>query len=245
MDLNRYSIQLSYKGTDFYGWQKQSSKRTVQGEIEKCLTKLNSNKIINISGCGRTDTGVHAKNYVGHFDFKKNIDLEVFKKKINQLLPKDISVELIKKENENFHSRYDAKSRTYNYYINFEKNPFLEDVSLYYPFKVDVEKLNKACEILMIYEDFECFSKVRTQVKTFNCKISQAKWVTTKYGVKFEITANRFLRNMVRSIVGTMILLNENKIHYEEFHQIIKSKDRRKAGKSVKSNGLFLINVEY
>jgi len=245
MDLNRYSLQLSYKGTDFYGWQKQSSKRTVQGEIESCLTKLNSNKIINISGCGRTDTGVHAKKYIAHFDFKKNIDLEVFKKKINQLLPKDISVEQVKEENSSFHARYDAKLRTYNYYINIKKNPFLEDVSLYYPFYVDVEKLNKACEILKMNEDFECFSKVRTQVKTFNCKIIEAKWIVTKYGVKFEITANRFLRNMVRSIVGTMMLLNENKINLDDFDQIIKSKDRRKAGKSVKSNGLFLINVEY
>ena len=243
--MERYFLKLSYKGTAYKGWQIQPNDKTVQGEINDMLAKLNGNIPVLTMGCGRTDTGVHASMFYVHFDYKSIDDIARFKFKMNNMLPSDIVIHDIIKVEMDAHSRYDATSRTYNYFINKYKNAFNTDTTLLFPFNLDVEKMNEACKILLTYTDFEAFSKVKTDVKTFDCTITEAKWVEAGEEVKFTITANRFLRNMVRAIVGTMIQIGQGKIEVEDLHAIIKAKNRDLAGKSVAANGLFLTDIRY
>jgi tRNA pseudouridine38-40 synthase len=243
--MERYFLKLSYKGTAYKGWQIQPNDTTVQGEINSALTKLNSMRPVNSMGCGRTDTGVHSSKFYAHFDFNKIEDIDNFKFKMNNMLPKDIVIHEVLKVNIDSHSRYDATSRTYNYYISRTKSPFTNETELLFPNDLDIDKMNKACLILFNYIDFECFSKVKTDVKTFNCTITEANWVSTENGLKFTISANRFLRNMVRAIVGTMIQIGQGKKEVEDLNKIIESKDRNLAGQSVAPNGLFLSDVTY
>lgn len=243
--MQRYFLHLSYKGTAYKGWQIQPNDITVQGEINSTLKKLNGNIPVLTMGCGRTDTGVHASKFYAHFDFEVITDIKKFIFKMNNMLPNDIVIHNILSVDSEAHSRYDAESRTYNYFISKSKNAFNSDTSLLFPYDLDVEKMNKACQVLLEYSDFECFSKVKTDVKTFDCDIFNAEWVVTTEGLKFSISANRFLRNMVRAVVGTMIEIGQGKLEVEHLHEVIKSKDRSQAGKSVLSNGLFLVDVKY
>ena len=245
MNTQRYFLKLSYKGTNYCGWQIQPNDKTVQGEINDTLKKLNHNIDVLSMGCGRTDTGVHALNFYAHFDFPNIDDLNHFKFKMNNMLPDDIVIHKVIKVEVQHHTRYDATSRTYHYYINTVKDPFKIDTSLLIQQNLDFNKMNQACQILMSHKNFEAFSKVKTSVKTFNCTITSAHWEKTDNGYIFKITANRFLRNMIRSIVGTMLDLGQNRIELDDLNDIINSKDRDMAGKSVSPNGLFLTDIKY
>ena len=246
--MARYFVQLSYSGEKFNGWQiQENTPNTVQQVLETHFFNLLREKI-SITGCGRTDTGVHAKTYFAHFDISNREFItkpEKWLYKLNKVLPHEIAIhKFIPVQNE-AHARYHAESRTYEYKIHKSKNPFLKDWSFYFPYTLDLEKMNEACEILLTYTDFSCFSKSNTQVKTNLCKLFFANWEETQDEITFKISADRFLRNMVRAIVGTLLELGENKISIEQFLHIIESKDRKKAGVSVPAQGLYLIDVTY
>lgn len=242
--MKRYFIYLAYNGTNYCGWQNQPNAVTVQSTIEHALSTLLRNPI-PILGAGRTDSGVHARLMVAHFDYVSELDTEQLCFKLNNFLPKDISILEMKEVKQDAHARFDAISRTYRYYITTEKDPFL------YPFKhrifseLDIDLMNEACKVLFKYEDFTSFSKLHTDVKTNNCTITEAFWVLEGKNYTFKITANRFLRNMVRAIVGTMIDIGRKKISLKDFHQIIESKDRGLAGSSAPGKALFLENIVY
>lgn len=240
----RYFIELSYNGKAYHGWQNQPNAISVQEVLEKALTTLLKEKIA-IVGAGRTDTGVHAKQMFAHFDASIAFDFEELKYKLNSLLPKDIAVQDIFKVNSEAHARFDAISRTYIYRISFHKNVFSISDSYYFKQELDIDKMNEAAKVLLDYEDFKCFSRSNTDVKTYNCNILKAAWTLEPNELVFTIKANRFLRNMVRAIVGTMINIGTGKIEVEQLHDIIKSKDRSKAGASVPGHALYLTKIEY
>lgn len=242
----RYFIHLSYNGTNFCGWQIQPNEPSVQETIEKALFYILKEKI-NITGCGRTDTGVHALSYYAHFDFKEmtSEELEKLTYRLNAFFSYDIRIISIKKVSDDAHARFDAISRTYKYYIATQKQPFNNDFTYYLPRPLNIEKMNKACEKLLTYTDFTSFSKLHTQVNNNNCTINFASWEKEGDLLVFTINANRFLRNMVRSIVGTMIEVGLEKINVEEFCKIIEEKNRSSAGVSVAAKALFLFDVVY
>ncbi len=243
--MQRYFLKLSYNGTEFNGWQIQPNGRTVQGEINDTLTKLNRNVVVGCMGCGRTDTGVHATKFYAHFDFPLIKNISQFIYKMNNMLPNDIVIHDLILVKEDAHTRFDATSRTYNYYISSNKSAFNHELSLLLNQDLNIDKMNLACKTLLSHTDFEAFSKVKTEVKTFDCNITHAEWKKTEEGYVFIISANRFLRNMVRAIVGTMIEIGLEKWSVSELENIIISKSRSEAGKSVASNGLFLTDVNY
>ncbi len=242
---NRYFIQLSYNGTAYHGWQIQNNAVTVQQVLNEKLSIIFQNKIY-VVGAGRTDTGVHAEFYMAQFDIDKKIeDFNQFLYKINKLLPKDIAIHKIFSVNNNANTRFDAISRTYEYRITKVKNPFLINLTWYNKLDYDIDLMNKAAKILFDYIDFTSFSKTGTQVKTNNCKIYFAEWRTEGNLLIFKIKADRFLRNMVRAIVGTLIDTGRKKIKVSEMKNIIESKNRANAGLSVPAQGLFLTAIEY
>jgi tRNA pseudouridine38-40 synthase len=243
---NRYFIRLSFKGTHYHGWQIQANATTVQGILNRDLSIILGEKI-EVTGAGRTDTGVHAKVFYAHFDSEKNNlhqDLNlVFR--INGKLPKDISVHEIFKVKDDAHARYDAISRTYEYHITRVKNPFLTDLAYYIYGELDFEAMKSAATFLLNVSDFTSFSKVDTDVKTNICKVSRADWEIDKEKIVFTITADRFLRDMVRAIVGTMVDIGFGRIKPEDLTVIVDKKDRSAAGASVPAKGLFLVDVQY
>lgn len=196
-------------------------------------------------GAGRTDTGVHAKEMFAHFDFETPLDVPNLIHKLNSYLPKDITVFDIIPVHEEAHTRFDATKRTYEYHINTFKDVFQQDGSWYYHQKLDIDLMNQAAKILLNHTDFQCFSKVNTDVNTFNCKVTEAHWRQGNSQLVFTISADRFLRNMVRAIVGTLVNVGLHKISLEEFENIIASKDRNKAGFSVPAHGLYLTKIDY
>lgn len=242
----RYFIQLSYKGTHYHGWQIQPNAITVQEILAKAFSTILREEI-EITGAGRTDSGVHASFFVAHFESKQEAldkDLKlVFK--LNHFLPKDIAIFRIVKVNNDAHARFDATERVYKYYIHQRKDVFLNDISWYLPIDLNVEIMNKAARLLQQYEDFTSFSKINTDVKTNICQVSEARWSKDDYRLIFTIRADRFLRNMVRAIVGTLLEVGKEKITINEFKQIIKSKKRENAGASVPAQGLFLEDIKY
>lgn len=240
----RYFIEFSYHGKNYHGFQTQPNAASVQETLTKAM-KLLVDKSIEIVGAGRTDSGVHAKQMFAHFDVADVIDTSFWIPKLNAYLPKDIVIYDIFEVSKEAHARFDAKSRTYEYYIHTFKDAFLEDTSWYYFQQLDVNQMNKACQILFEYIDFECFSKVHTDVHTFNCTITEANWKRVNNQLIFTVKADRFLRNMVRAIVGTMINVGNGKTSLEDFREIIESKNRSKAGFSVPAHGLFLVAIEY
>jgi len=239
----RYFIELSYDGTPFVGWQRQPKGDSVQSCLEDALAIL-LQKPISVVGAGRTDAGVHARQLFAHVDLDMQIDQEL-KFRLNKLLPKEIAVRSIVAVGQDVHARFDAVSRSYCYHITTQKNPFLYKRSYQFTKPLDIESMNKAADILLHHEDFKCFSKSKTDVKTFFCKISYAQWTNSEKGYTFTITANRFLRNMVRAIVGTLMEIGLKKKTLEDLHQIIASKKRSEAGYSVPARGLFLAKIEY
>lgn len=240
----RYFIKFSYKGTNYHGWQYQPNVTSVQETLAKALSVV-LNSELEIMGAGRTDTGVHAKEMFGHFDFKNQIEIPTLIHKLNSFLPKDIAVSDVILVHDDAHARFDATKRTYEYHINITKNVFLEELSWYYHQKLDINLMNEAGKILLKHTDFQCFSKVHTDVNNFNCKIMEAYWKEEKNELVFTISADRFLRNMVRAIVGTLVYVGLGKINLQDFEAIIESKDRGKAGFSVPSHGLYLTEIQY
>jgi tRNA pseudouridine38-40 synthase len=240
----RYFIKLAYKGTNYHGWQFQPDADSVQETINKALSLL-LKTTIDIVGAGRTDTGVHAKEMYAHFDFETEIDTPQLLHKLNSFLPKDIVIFDIIKVADESHARFDAVKRTYEYHIHTMKDAFQNDGSYQYQQPLNIDKMNKACKVLFQHNDFECFSKVHTDVHTFNCVIFEANWKKEGNKIVFTITADRFLRNMVRAIVGTMINIGTEKITLADFEKIIESKDRGKSGFSVPAHGLYLTKIEY
>mgnify|MGYP001193345475 FL=1 len=241
----RYLLELSFYGANYHGWQIQPSSVSVQETIENCLSTI-LNKKINIVGAGRTDTGVHASYFCAHFDYDQIIkDKSNLIYKLNSFLPKDISINRIYKVKDDFHARFDALSRTYHYKINTFKNPFLLKNSYYLKKNIDFNKMNLAALTLYNYKNFKSFSKSNTDVHTFDCNIIDAKWSSMENHWVFEISANRFLRNMVRAIVGTLIEIGEGKYDISHMETVILSKNREEAGYSVPAHGLSLTNIVY
>lgn len=240
----RYFLEFAYKGTNYHGWQYQPNAISVQETLNKAISLILKTEI-DLVAAGRTDTGVHAKQMFAHFDYDIEIDTNFLVHKLNSFLPKDIAVLAIHNVHKDAHARFDATKRTYKYHIHTQKNVFENDSSLYCKNSLNIDLMNKACEILFNHTDFECFSKVHTDVNTFNCKIFKANWKQDNNQLVFTITADRFLRNMVRAIVGTMIYIALEKVSLQEFEEIIQSKDRKKAGFSVPAHGLYLTKVEY
>ncbi len=241
----RYFIYLAYDGANYCGWQIQPNGISIQSCLENTLSTL-LRKETPVTGAGRTDSGVHAKLMVAHFDAEEtNLDNSFFTEKVNRLLPKDISVFYIKKTKSDAHARFDAISRTYNYYITNKKNPFNYNYVWKIHTELNVDKMNEASKVLFDYIDFTSFSKLHTDVKTNNCRIKKAEWQKVGDEYIFTIQADRFLRNMVRAIVGTMVDIGNGKIDIAEFRTIIESKDRCKAGISVPAQGLFLVGIDY
>lgn len=240
----RYFIQLAYFGKAYHGWQNQPNAITVQQVLEEGLSMLLRSKI-EVVGAGRTDAGVHAKDMFAHFDFKEIENPSDLANRLNNYLPSDIAIKSIIKVSNDAHARFDAIERTYEYWIVQEKNPFQIETANYIWSSLDVDAMNKAASILMEYEDFECFSKSHTDVKTYLCKLKKAVWERKDSKLIFTITADRFLRNMVRAIVGTLLEVGLNKIAPEAIREIIKSKDRSRAGVSVPAKGLYLTKVLY
>jgi tRNA pseudouridine38-40 synthase len=240
----RYFIELSYNGKAYHGWQNQPNVISVQEIVEDALSKLLQTKI-DVVGAGRTDTGVHAEQLFAHFDFDESIDSEKLIFKLNSFLPKDISVQHIFVVKADAHARFDALSRTYNYKISLKKDVFNSDGSYYLKHQLDIDKMNEAAKVLFDYRNFKCFSRSNTDVKTYHCTIMMAEWRSQNNQLIFTIKADRFLRNMVRAIVGTILDVGLGKTTIEEFHGIIKSEDRTKAGASVPAHGLYLSIIEY
>ena len=235
---------MSYNGSAYHGWQIQPNAVTVQETIQDALSKL-LNTNISITGAGRTDTGVHAFQMFAHFDVDETFDTENLTFKLNSFLPKDIAIQSIFQVNADAHTRFHAIKRSYDYKISLKKNVFLFDYTHYVHQKLDVDKMNEAANILLEYTNFQCFSKSNTDVKTYNCKIEQAQWKQEGNLLIFTICADRFLRNMVRAIVGTLLNIGLSKIAVSDMHKILASKDRSKAGFSVPSKGLYLTEVLY
>lgn len=243
--LNRWFIELSYNGACFSGWQRQINAPTVQQTIEEALS-LVFKKPIEVVGCGRTDSGVHAKSFFAHFDTETSFDQTALTFKLNSILKNDIGIARICSVNNDLHARFDATSRTYKYFVLFDKNPFELPFSHYiYGKKPNIDRMNQAAKLLLGEQDFSCFEKIGSDNSTSICTISYAKWNVTKDGVVFEISANRFLRNMVRAIVGTLLDVGLENYTVEEFKTILKNKDRSQAGASAPAKGLFLWEIAY
>ena len=240
----RYFIKLAYNGTNYHGWQYQPNASSVQETMNKAVSTI-LNTEINVMGAGRTDTGVHAKEMYAHFDFKKSFEIESVIHKLNSFLPKDITVYDIIPVPAAAHTRFDAVKRTYEYHINTFKDSFLQEQSWYFHQHLDIDLMNQAAQLLFDHTDFQCFSKVNTDVNTFDCTVFEAHWSKENEKLIFTISANRFLRNMVRAIVGTLINIGLHKISLADFDAIIISKNRDKAGFSVPAHGLYLTKIEY
>ena len=239
----RYFIELSYDGTPFVGWQRQPSGDSVQSCLEDALSIL-FRKPLSIVGAGRTDAGVHAHQLFAHVDLDEHVDQDLTFR-LNKLLPKEIAVRNIIAVAQDAHARFDAVSRSYRYHITTQKNPFLQKRSYQFAKPLDLDLMNQAAKILIDHEDFKCFSKSKTDVKTYVCDIQQVHWQQNGSELVFFIQANRFLRNMVRAIVGTLIEVGLRKISISDFEAILASRDRSQAGYSVPAHGLYLEKVNY
>ena len=241
----RYFITFSYDGTRYHGWQIQPNGDSVQERLEWALSTL-LRREVNVTGAGRTDAGVHARVMVAHFDFDEAIDCQQLCYKLNRLLPFDIAVQEVKQVSDDMHARFSATSRTYHYYIHTKKDPFRRAYSCEIHYPLDFALMNEAGKILTTYEDFGAFCKSHTDVKTTICHVTEARWVqTSETAWYFRITANRFLRNMVRAVVGTLIDVGRGKLSIEEFCKVIEGKRRTEAGESMPGNALFLEDVRY
>lgn len=243
--MPRYFIKLAYDGSAYHGWQIQPKARSVQEEIQKALGKLHGNEPIEVVGCGRTDTGVHAKNYFLHTDLPNNWEPQQLVFKLNRMTPADIAFSKAWQIKTDLHARFDASSRTYRYFIHRSKNPFLRQQSWHVQQELDLVAMNQAAKFLLGVQDFSSFAKAHTDVKTNICEVFAAEWFTNEEGIYFEISANRFLRNMVRAIVGTLVEVGLGKIKASELPDIIAAQDRSEAFVSVPAQGLFLWEIQY
>lgn len=242
-------MELSYFGKHYHGWQRQPNAVTVQQTIEQALTTILRRSVL-IMGAGRTDTGVHATQMFAHFDWDDSsfgiaATLQKFVYKVNSLLPPDIAIHKIFKVCTQAHTRFDATHRSYTYRIAKHKNPFSTDYAYSLHYAIDMDVMNQAAALLLDYKDFECFSKSNTEVNTYLCEVTKAVWIETKDEYHFHITANRFLRNMVRAIVGTLLEIGQGKKPVNWMHEVIAQKSRSQAGSSVPGHGLYLTEIMY
>lgn len=248
MCLNkRFFVELSYHGSNYHGWQYQPNALTVQECLDKALTTFLGKNTASL-GCGRTDTGVHATQFYAHFDADEDFSEDKqsrFLKSVNALLPYDIAVKQLHEVHPEAHARFDATRRSYQYHIHFHKNPFKTQTSWFYKDTLDIEAMNRAAAFIPEFEDFGAFCKANSNNFTNNCEVSRAEWELLNDGLIFHITANRFLRNMVRAIVGTLVEIGQKKMQPEEICAVIESKNRSNAGASVPACGLFLTEVSY
>ncbi len=240
----RYFIELAYNGKKYHGWQNQPDAISVQEVLENALSTLLREKI-QVMGAGRTDAGVHAKQLFAHFDLESIDSIPNLIFKLNSFLPNDISIQNIFPVKDNAHARFDASERAYEYLISYHKNPFSDDFAHLIHYKPNIDLMNKAANELLNYKDFQCFSRSNSDVKTYYCDIKEAYWKSVNSQLVFTIKADRFLRNMVRAIVGTLLDVGFEKTSISQFHEIIKSKDRSRAGSSAPAKGLYLTKVEY
>ena len=244
--MPRYFLKLSYRGTAYHGWQIQENAHTVQAEMNEKISTL-CEEPVNVTGCGRTDTGVHARIFFLHFDLLQPLAFtpQDFVFRLNTFLPEDIAIFGIWEVPPETQARFDAVSRTYRYYISRQKDPFKQGTTLTFMGRLNVEAMKQAADYLLEYEDFTSFSKLHTQTATNLCRLTEVRWEQTENQLVFTITADRFLRNMVRAIVGTLLEIGKGKLKPEDMKSIIEAKDRGKAGYSVPAQGLFLEEVRY
>ncbi|MEO1052898.1 MAG: tRNA pseudouridine(38-40) synthase TruA [Bacteroidota bacterium] len=240
----RYFFEVAYNGKNYHGWQLQNNAVTVQGAIEDAFAKVLRSKT-PITGSGRTDTGVHCEQQFFHVDFDKPIDGAQLQYKLNSCLLQDISILSVKPVELSAHARFDAISRSYQYRISRKKDPFYNELRYFFAKPLDLKTMNEAALLLVGEHDFECFSKVKTEVNNFFCTIEKAEWIEQGDLLTFYITANRFLRGMVRAIVGTLLSMGESKKTIDDLKGILASKDRRAAGRAAPAHGLFLTEVKY
>ncbi len=240
----RYLFEIAYNGTQYAGWQSQPNAVGVQAVVEDAFSKLLRAEV-KIVGSGRTDTGVHCTQQFFHADLTQALDIERFLGRFNAILPHDISIQNILKVAEDVHARYSALERSYEYHITLKKNPFQEGLALYHFKPLNVAEMNKAASLLLGKQDFAAFSKVKTDVNNFICNLNRAEWVKDGDRLIFHISANRFLRGMVRAIVGTLLEVGSGKLSVAAFQQIIDAKDRKQAGMNAPPHGLFLTKVVY
>jgi tRNA pseudouridine38-40 synthase len=240
----RYFFEIGYDGGRYHGWQSQQNATGIQEIVENTLSKLLREEV-NIIGSGRTDSGVHCVSQFFHVDFKKPLEPGSLLQRINSFLPKDIVIRSIRRVKSDAHARYDARLRKYEYQITRVKDPFQVGRAFYFFRELDVSTMNQAASLLIGEHDFQCFSKVKTDVNHFICDIKRAEWNQKGNLLVFTITANRFLRGMVRATVGTLLDVGTGKINHRGFKEILRSKDRKKAGMNVPAEGLYLVNVAY
>lgn len=251
----RYFIQLSYDGTGYHGWQVQPNGVSVQEVLQKALSTL-LRQPTEVTGAGRTDAGVHASMMVAHFDWpaahegeggeKAPLDCTQLTYKLNRLLPPDVAVQAVRPVSPEMHARFSATRRTYHYYIHTRKNPFLRGYSWQVNVPLDFALMNEAAQVLLEYSDFTSFSKTGTDVKTNICQLTEARWEQLKPDEwRFTVSANRFLRNMVRAIVGTLVEVGRHRMTISQMRHAIEAKDRQRAGESVPGHALYLTNIEY
>ncbi|MCF0070642.1 tRNA pseudouridine(38-40) synthase TruA [Dyadobacter sp. CY261] len=241
----RYFLEFSYRGTAYNGWQKQNNALGVQEVLETALAKI-LRMPVELTGSSRTDTGVHAEQQFAHFDLPEAVaDTDLFVYKLNALIPRDIAVQRLILVGDEVHSRFAATHRKYEYRITYQKSPFLTDLACQMRPNLDVALMNQAAALLLVHNDFESFSKIHTNVNNFRCTINEARWVETGVMLVFHVRANRFLRGMVRALVGTMLEVGRRKITVDDFEQIILSRNRKNAGAQAPAEGLFLVEVGY
>lgn len=241
--MPRYFLELAYKGTDYSGFQLQDNANTIQAEVEKAFEILHKQKVI-LTGSSRTDSGVHALQNYFHFDYNESINAQ-FIYKMNAILPADIVIKKLTPVAGDAHCRFDAVAREYRYYIYRYKNPFLKERAFFFPYRMDIGLMQQAAVVIKEYVDFTSFSKRNTQVKTFNCIIQESKWGMEGDCLVYYVSANRFLRGMVRALTATMLGVGRGKISLNELRDIIEAKDCTKASFAVPPHGLFLISVNY
>lgn len=242
--MQRYFIYMSFDGTDYHGWQIQPHSRSVQEVLQRALGTLLGAEV-GVTGAGRTDTGVHARQMVAHFDWEEALDVVQLTYRLNRILPRDIAVDRVEAVDSDLHARFSAKSRTYHYYLHRQKSPFLRQYSWEVHYELDFEAMNRAAERLLSVDDFGAFCKAGSDAKTTLCRVTEARWVQEDGRWCFVISANRFLRNMVRAVVGTLIEVGRHRMTLSEFDEVVKGGNRSAAGESVPAHGLFLWEVGY
>ena len=240
----RYFIEIAYNGKNYFGWQRQPNQISVQQVLEESLSTVLRQEI-KLVGAGRTDTGVHAKQLMAHFDFDIIENKERFIFRINSFLPPDIAIKNLFLVQDDAHARFDALERTYQYVIGIGKDPFSHDFAYQVYNKPDIDWMNGAADLLLHHKDFQCFSRSKTDVKTYNCSVKEAYWKEKDDKLIFTITADRFLRNMVRAIVGTILDVGYGKKNLEDFRKILNSRSREEAGASAPANALYLVKIVY
>lgn len=251
--MPRYFIEVAYKGTNYSGFQIQENANSIQAEVEKAMNiffkfpSFSGEKLgVRLTGSSRTDAGVHALQNFFHFDVDEDLNFKNdFKYNLNALLPLDIAIKKICKVTDDAHCRFDALSREYKYFIYQKKNPFLQDTAYYYPYQISIDKLNEAAAIIIKYDNFISFSKTNTQVKNFICSIKKSEWNLENEQIIYTVVANRFLRGMVKALVGTMLQVGRGKMTIKKFKELIQNKSSSQADFSPPSHGLFLMSVSF